>query len=158
MSSHFLAKHKKSGLMQDSVEGPILSLGFPEQPKLSKGVSSKVQAFLTLTHLLKRASRQLTRSHAMFSHPSYVAFLLDFSLHRVSSFVCLLWHLSVRDLRDDQQLVFLLPFAHAATRLRLCAMFFMQDVIDIYSSDIADHLDMEKRQEINLHQYMSPDC
>lgn len=65
---------------------------------------------------------------------------------------------SVQDLPDDQQLVFLLPFAHAATRLRLCGMFFSQEVIDIYGSDIADHLDMEKRQEINLHQYMSPDC
>lgn len=45
--------------------------------------------------------------------------------------------------------MFLLPFAHAATRLQLCAMFFIQEVIDIYSSDIADHLYMENRQEIN---------
>lgn len=66
MSSNFLAKHKKSGLMQGSVEGLILSLGFPEQTKLPRGVSSKAQAFLTLTHLLKRASRQLTASHAVF--------------------------------------------------------------------------------------------
>lgn len=150
MSRNLLAKHNKSGLMQDPVEGPILSLEFPEQTKLWRGISSKApQAFLTLTQLLNRASRQLTASHAMFSHPSYAAFLPNFSLHRVSSFVCLLRHLGVHDLRDDQQLVFLLPFAHAATRLRLCAMFFIQEVIDIYSSDIADHLDMEKRQEIN---------
>lgn len=46
-------------------------------------------------------------------------------------------------------LVFLLSFAQAATRLQLCAMFFSQEVIDIYSGDTADHLDMEKRQEIN---------